>query len=183
MTASNRKMSVQYRPLQRQIQGRRQPDKRGTVRGGGVLQYLDALRLQLLKHLIAAEVLVGPVGGAEEGKEHIQILPGLLWREIVHHIAAGHQSLHLPVGEGVVLAGKVRRPGGDVQGLPLLDDGPALLVDRVQKGVEVHRRGRGGCGLGGGFRRGGAPRQQGEAQGQGEQPPVHSSTLPFSPSR
>lgn len=87
---------------------------------------MNRFGLQLFKYLIAAEVLIGPVGGAQEGKEHVQILPGLLQGEVVHHIAAGQQGLYRLIGEGVVLVGEVRRPGRDVQGLPVLDDGPAL---------------------------------------------------------
>ena len=180
------KVSVQHCPLQRPIQGRRQPDEH-RAGAGTVLQPLNRLGLQLFKHLIAAKVLIGPVGGAQEGEEHVQILPGLLQGEVVHHIAAGLQNLHLPIGEGVVLVGEVRRPGGDVQGLPILDDGPPCLVDLLQKGVEVHRRGRGGGRRRGRLRRGGrrrgrgAPGQQGQGQRQGQELPFHFTTLPLHP--
>ena len=180
----NCEVSIQHRPLQRQIQGRRQPDEHGAGTGT-VLQPLNRFILQLFKYLIAAEVLIGPVGGAQESKEHFQILPGLLQGEVVHHIAAGQQYLYLLISEGVVLVGEVRRPGGDVQGLPVLDDGPPCLVDLVQKGVEVHRRGRGGrrgrLRRGGGRRSRGAPRQQGQGQRQGQQLPFHFTTLPLHP--
>ena len=182
VSAANSKVPVPHHRGQHGIQGLRHHVRQRET-GVSLLQPGQGILPQAVKDLVATEVLVCPVGGAQEGEGGLHVLPGLLHGQVLRRAMGRQQKLHLPICEGGVLVGKGRRPGGDVQGLPLLDDGPALLVDRVQKGVEVHRRGRGGCGLGCGFRRGGAPRQQGEAQGQGEQPPVHSSTLPFSPSR
>ena len=139
----NDEMPVPHHRGQHGIQGVRHRVRQGEG-GVGLLQPGQGVLPQAVKHLIAAEVLVGPVGGAQEGEGGLHILSGLLQGQIFRRVMGRQQYLHLLIGEGVVLVGEVRRPGRNIQGLPVLDDGPPCLVDLVQKGVEVHRRGRGG---------------------------------------